>query len=129
MRLLTMTLVKKEKGRSLLAALFLFVFLADAGSHAVICSNHTSKNEVFVSSSDSGHDDPCKAHMHCPDSQRNERQLPGFAHDSMQHNALFDGPVNLIPQIVAQSDSNIPYALTSDLFRPKSPPFHPPEIS
>ncbi|MBK6750995.1 MAG: hypothetical protein KA956_08185 [Pyrinomonadaceae bacterium] len=129
MRLLPSTLVKKETRRSLLAALFLIVFLAEAGSHALICSNHSSSNEIFAASSDGRQDDPCDTHVHCRENQRNERQLPGFSHDSMQHNALFDGPVDLITETVIQRDPRIPYGSASDLFRPPSPPFHPPELS
>mgnify|MGYP006898379443 CR=1 FL=1 len=125
---MTSTLVKKETRRSLLAALFLIVFLAEAGSHAMIGSNHPSSNEAFLSASDKEHHDPCTPHVHCPDT-RNERQLPGFAHDSTQHNALFDHSVDLGNETIIQRDPPIPYGSAGDLFRPPSPPFHPPELS
>lgn len=120
--------VKKESRSSLLAVLFLMVFLADTASHAMICSNHTSDRAAFVSSTDAGRDDPCRAHIHCPENHRNERQLPGFVHDSMQHNALFDEPVHLIAQNIIGRDPQIPFGTANDLFRPPSPPFHPPEL-
>ena len=129
MWLLTSTLRKKQTRRSLLAALFLIVFLAEAGSHAMICSNHSSSSETFVSSSDSGHDDPCKSLVLCSDNKRNERQLPGFSHDSMQHNAMFDRGADLDDQFDLLGDTRIPFATGYTLFRPPTPPFHPPELS
>lgn len=128
MRLLTSTLAKKETRRSLLAALFLIVFLAEAGSHAMICSNHTSSDRGFFSTSDAEHHDPCTPHVHCRDNQ-NERQLPGFSHDSMQHNALFDRPVDLVTETFIQRDPPIPYGSANVLFRPKGVPFQPPKLS
>ena len=128
MRFIASTLVKKETRRSLLAALFLIVFLAEAGSHAMICSNHTSSNQAFVSTSEAEHHDPCAPHVHCRDNE-NKRQLPGFAHDSMQHNALFDSPITLVTEAIIQRDPPIPYGSASDLFRPQTPPFHPPKLS
>ena len=129
MRSLTSKLVKKETRRSLLAALFLIVFLAEAGSHGLICSSQRSTNELSVSSTGGGHDDPCKTLIVCSDSKRKDQQLPTFSHDSMQHNAMFDRGSDLQNQFDMRSEARIPFGAAHTLFRPPSPPFHPPEIS
>lgn len=129
MRTLISTLVTKETRRSLLAALFLLVFLAEAGSHGLICASHRSVNEYSVSSTDGGHDDPCKTLIVCSDSRRKDQQLPTFSHDSMQHNAMFDRWSDLDSRFDMRSEVPIPFATAHALFRPPSPPFHPPELS
>jgi len=129
MRLLSSILVKKETRRSLLAALFLIVFLAETGSHGLICSGPKSADGASVSSTDGGHDDPCKTLIVCSDSKRKDQQLPVFGHDSMQHNAMFDRGTDLDDRFDMLSEPRIPFAAAHALFRPPSPPFHPPELS
>lgn len=129
MRFLTSTLSKKDIQRRLLAALFMLVFLAEAGSHGMICSSNSSADELSVSSSQDGHDDPCKSLILCSDSKRKDQQLPGFSHDSMQHNAIFDRRQDLDTQFGVDNEPRIPFATGHTLFRPPSPPFHPPELS
>jgi hypothetical protein len=112
-----------------LAAFFLIVFLAEVGSHAVICSNHSSGDGQAISSHESGHEDPCNSLILCSDSNRKDQQMPNLGHDATQHNALFDRQRGLFAQTIVQKDPRIPFTTEHCIFRPKSPPFHPPELS
>ena len=107
----------------------MIVFLAELGSHVVICANHSSIDEQSISSNDGGHDDPCKTLVLCSDSNRKDKQMPNLGHDATQHNALFDGRSSLSPQIGVDKSPKIPFTTAHSLFRPPSPPFHPPELS
>ncbi len=129
MRFLAQTLVKKETRRRILAMLFLVVFLAEAGSHGFICSGPTSAESQSIAASESGDEDPCQTLVLCSDNKQKDQQLPGFSHDSMQHNAMFDRPWELLNQTGIEEDAGIPYSTAHALFRPPSPPFHPPELS
>ncbi len=129
MRLLSSILVKKETRRSLLAALFLVVFFAEIGSHGLICSSHTPADGASVSATDGGHDDLCKTLIVCSDSKRKDQQLPVFSHDSIQHNAMFDRGTDLDNQFDMRIEPRIPITAAHTLFRPPSPPFHPPKLS
>ena len=122
-------LVKKVNKTRLLSAFFLIVFLAEFGSHAVICSDHSSSGEQAIYSHESGHDDPCKTLVLCSDSNRKDKQMPNLGHDATQHNALFDGRSSRFPQICFEKGPKIPFATAHSLFRPPSTPFHPPELS
>ena len=122
-------LVEKENKTRILAAFFLIVFLAEFGSHAVICADHSSSGEQAIYSHESGHDDPCKTLVLCSDSNRKDKQMPNLGHDATQHNALFDGRSSVFPQIGVQKGPKIPFTTAHSLFRPPSPPFHPPELS
>lgn len=113
----------------MLATLFLVVFLAEAGSHGLICSGQTSAEGLSISATESGHDDPCQSLVLCSDSKKKDQQLPGFSHDSMQHNAMFDRHWEMPDQIGVEKDARISYSTAHALFRPPSPPFHPPELS
>ncbi len=128
-RNLILTLAKKENKRRLLAALFLVFFLAEMGSHIVICAEHSSIDEQSVSLSESNHDDPCKTLVLCGESSRRDKQVPKLGHDAAQHNALFDASSGLLPQIDIHKDPLIPSSTGHRLFRPPSPPFHPPQTS
>ena len=129
MQFLIRTLVKKETRRRILATVFLVVFLAEAGSHGFICSGQISSEGQSVAASESGHDDPCQTLVLCSDNKQKDQQLPSFSHDSMQHNAMFDRRWELLDQIGSEDDARIPYSTAHALFRPPSPPFHPPELS
>jgi hypothetical protein len=129
LRNLALTLVTKEKIRRLLAMLFLIVFVAELGSHAVICANHSSIGEQSISPSERGHDDPCKSLIICSDSKRKDQQVPNFGHDVTPHNGLLDARSGPFSQIGVDKDPLIPFSTAHCLFRPPSLPFHPPEIS
>lgn len=122
-------MIKKENKRRLLAALFMFVFLAEAGSHAAICADHSLSGERSVSASENGSEDPCKTLILCSDSKQKDQQLPKLRHDSSQHNALFDLNRGIATQAGTQKEPKIPFGTAHCLFRPKSPPFQPPKTS
>jgi len=111
-----------------LAAAFLLVFMAEVGSHVVICSNHSSPSEQAIYATEDGHGDPCDLVVICRGSERRDRQMPNLSHDAAQHNALFDRFSDL-DLLVFQKDPPIPLSSANGLFRPPSPPFHPPELS
>lgn len=129
LRNMALTLVAKEKRRRLLATLFLIVFVAELGSHAVICANYSSIGEQSISPGDRGHDDPCKSLIICSDSNRKDQHVPNLGHDITHHNGLLDARSGPFSQIGVDKDSQIPFSTAHCLFRPPSPPFHPPEIS
>ncbi len=119
-------LVRKDRRRRLLSALFVIVFVAEFGSHAIIYASHTGGDARSFSSSEGGHEDPCQTLVLCR-SQRKDQQLPAFGHDSSQHNALFDPLRNLEPLIDSLKDAKISRTNAHCLFRPPNPPFQPPK--
>ncbi len=123
------TILTNETRRRLLAALFLFVFFAEFGSHTLICSNQSSNEKSSFSINERGHDDPCKTLVLCSDGQRKDRQLPSFGHDAAQHNALFDQSAFPQPDTFDLVEVAIPFSTDDGLFRPPDPPFHPPRLS
>lgn len=125
----TLTFITKENKRRLLAAFFLLFFVGELGSHMVFCINHMSADDLSVFSHDDSHDDPCKTLAVCSDGTRKDQQAPNLAHDITFHNALFDHLSSLIPQTGVPKDAAIPFTTGHSLFRPPSPPFHPPELS
>lgn len=118
--------VRKDSRRRLLSALFVIVFIAEFGSHAVICASHTDGDARSFSSSDGGHEDPCQTLVLCS-SHRKGQKLPTLGHDASQHNALFDPIRNLEPLIDSLTDANLSRTNAHCLFRPPSPPFQPPK--
>jgi hypothetical protein len=126
MRSIFAALVRKDSRRRLLAVVFLFVFLAEAGSHAVICASHSDGDAHSFSSSGGGHEDPCQTLVLCR-SQRKDQKLPNLGHDASQHNALFDRIRDLTPLIEAREDANTSPSAAHCLFRPPNPPFQPPK--
>lgn len=129
MRNLVLTLAKKENKRRLLAALFLFFFLAEMGSHVVISANDPSTDEQSISSYEGNHDDPCKSLVLCGDSGRRDKQVPKMGHDASQHNALFDTLSGLLPELDIHRDPRIPFSVGLGVSRPPDPLFHPPQAS
>lgn len=129
MRNRILILVKKENRRRLLAAAFLFVFLAEMSSHVIICSDRSLNNESFVSANEAGHDDLCKTMVLCSDGRRKDQQMPNLGHDASQHNALFYRGADFLAQLEFQKDAQSPFSTAHCIFRPPSPPFHPPELS
>lgn len=115
--------------RRLLAAAFLIVFLAEFGSHAVICAGHSGFETASVSSSDRGHEDPCQTLVLCSDGRQKDRQSKASGHDPAQHNALFDSSRMSVVTKFDDRRSSFDYSPAEAIFRPPDPPFHPPQIS
>lgn len=126
---LILNLAKKRLKRRLLAALFLVFFVGELGSHMAICVNHANFDHASISSSKDGHDDPCKYLVLCGNGTRRDQQVPNFTHDLAQQNISL-GPVSdFCPLGEVREQPRLGFPETSRLFRPTSPPFHPPELS
>jgi hypothetical protein len=121
-----MYLSRQAGTRRLLAAVFVLFFLAEFGSHAVICSGEHSGGGPAISSADRGHEDPCTTLIQCGYDQNN-RQAPKLGHDAAQHNALFDRLFELSAANLLLQERPIATHQGVPLFCPKDPPFHPPK--
>lgn len=122
----------KRNVRAFLAAAFLFVLIAEWGSHSLMCSGHengASGDGPAMFATQGGHDDPCRSLILCRDNQQRDQQLPKLGHDATQHNALFDPFSELDRPIDLRARSPIPFSGADGLARPPDPAFHPPEIS
>jgi hypothetical protein len=119
---------RKRSVRAFLAATFLFVLIAEWGSHAVVCSDefHVSDAQA-ISATERGHDDPCQSLILCSDNKQKDQQVPKLGHDATQHNGLLDVFAALRPKLTAYDEPQIVFASTEELFRPPKPPFHPPK--
>ena len=118
--------VHKETKRRLLAALFLICFFAEVGSHVVICAAHSPGVERSFSSSDRGHDDPCRSLVLCSDSRRGGKQGPTLGHDASQHNPLFDVRCSFLPPVEWREKTTMNFSARF-LRRARRPHFHPPQ--
>ena len=114
-------------GRALWAAAFLFIVLAEWGSHAVICSDESHGGTLSMSAAESGHEDPCQTLVLCSDNRQKDQQTLKLGHDASQHNALFDLLPRLGSQVEYLSKTLIPFETGEAVFRPPQPPFHPPK--
>jgi len=115
--------------RQILAGFFIFVFIAEIGSHVAICSDHSPVDETSVTMTEGEHDDPCKTLVTCSDSNRNDHQTQNLRHDASQHNALYDRGLDFLAAIEINNGEEIPPLTGHAIFRPPSPPFQPPQIS
>lgn len=123
-----LTLAEKDLKKSLLAALFLILFVGELGCHVAICVNHSSGDRQSIVSNRDGHDDPCKYLVLCSDGTRKDQQVPGFSHDITPYNALFDRLPDFQLLIDVRKKPRAQFPETSRIFQPTSPPFHPPEL-
>jgi|CXWL01.1.fsa_nt_gi hypothetical protein len=123
------TLVRKENLRRLFAAVFLLFMLVEWGSHMAMHSYATSAHRSSVSSHEDGQEDPCRTLILCSDSKRERQQLPNPVHQMAQHNALLELLASIRPLTFTLGDPPIPFGRAEAVFRPMSPPFHPPELS
>ena len=121
--------VKKDNFRRLLAGFFLLFLLSEWGSHALICNGASSHDEQSVSASEYGHEDPCQTLVLCSDGKRKDQQTSTLGHDACQHNALLDTLTDLRPLTGASKDPGLLFAWADRLYRPPSPPFHPPKLT
>jgi len=121
-------IIKKDHLRAVLAALFLIFLMAEWGSHAVICSNnYESADEQTVSATDYDHEDPCQTMVLCSDGKSRDQQTKTLGHDASQHNGLLDALRNLHPLVASFREPSMTFSWADRLFRPPSPPFHPPK--
>jgi hypothetical protein len=122
-------LLTTRNSRCLLAAIFVLVLLAEWGSHGIIFSQREQVGETAMSTSERGHEDPCGTMIVCSDGRRNDQQVPGFSHDSSQHNAYLDNKSNTCRNFVIVADPLRHSSFVYGVSRPPDPAFHPPEIS
>ncbi|MGH9946737.1 MAG: hypothetical protein ACRD6X_06035 [Pyrinomonadaceae bacterium] len=122
-------IVTSENLRRVFALAFLFFLLAEWGSHGVIFAHASSSEGQAFSAKETGHEDPCKTLIQCTDGKRQNQQVPNLGHDASQHNAFFDRLSNLMLRKSLYKEPQLTRERVSGLFRPVSPPFHPPEIS
>lgn len=128
-RYLYLTFATRENLRRLLAAVFLVFLLAEWGSHGVICSGSSSTDEQSLSASQDGDEDPCQTLVLCSDGKNKDQQTTNLGHDASQHNGLFDHLSDIRPLNGSSLDPQLPFAAAYRIFRPPSPPFHPPELA
>jgi len=121
--------MQKKKARAVLAVAFLFVLIAEWGSHSVMCSDglHSAVDTKSISAHQNGNEDPCRSLILCSDNKQKDQQMPKLGHDATQHNGLLDVFAALRPKLTAIREPQI-YATSGDgVFRPPKPPFHPPK--
>ncbi|MFN0139782.1 MAG: hypothetical protein ACKVQW_06810 [Pyrinomonadaceae bacterium] len=127
MRELYLQLAKRRHLRLVFAALFLFVLLAEFGSHVLAHANTPHSQEELVSAVGDDPDEPCKHVLPCCDNGHSDQQLPTAGHQLI-HNSLSE-IVQIVPDIDVNVEPPIPFQNANSLFRESSPPFHPPRIS
>jgi len=118
---------RKRSVRAFLAAAFLFVLLAEWGSHAVICSDEFQGDGQSMSARESDHEDPCQTLVLCSDNRQKDQQTPSFSHDASQHNGLVDIFAALQPKLTQLRERRIAFATAERIFQPPEPPFNPPK--
>ena len=109
--------------------MFLALLFIEWGSHGLAFSHAYSVDgqAQSVVSDQQGHEDPCKTMVHGTDGTRQEKPVPNVGHDVTQASTFFymsDGA----DYFGAPNDSGVSREKVRDLFRPPSPPFHPPEV-
>ena len=122
------SILKKNNFRHLLAVLFLFLLVAEWGSHAMMCCGDQHTDEFSISSTDYGHDDPCQTLVICQES-RGHDPLMSHGHEMCQHNGLLDTFKSFHPLVFYTGEPKITFSWADRLFRPPSSPFHPPKLT
>lgn len=107
--------------------MFLFVLLAEFGTHVLAHANAPHNREQLISTLDTGHDEPCKHIIPCCDNDHSNQQLPSAGHQLMHSNLLEVAQFEL--KIEFNIDPPIPFRKADALFRESTPPFHPPQLS
>jgi hypothetical protein len=131
-RSLYLTLLEKKNLRLVFATLFLFVLLAEWGSHSMHYANASSADaadEQSISADQSGHEDPCQTLAVCSEGSRKDQQTQNLGHDSSQHNGLIDHFSQMRAKIDVRDNPLIPFENAHALFQPPNLQFHPPKLS
>lgn len=127
MRKLSQTLTNRNNLRFVFAALFLFVLIAEFGSHVMAHANAPHSQEHLVSVVGDDHDEPCNHLMPCCDNGHSNQQVRNNGHQLAPIDLLYI--TQLVPDVKINVDSPIPFSLANALYRESSPPFHPPRLS
>lgn len=122
-----MTSLTRKHLRLVLAGLFLFVLLAEFGSHVVAHVNSPHSDGRSISAHDGGHDDPCRYLMLCCDNGRSDARMPTSGHQVLPATVLDTLAISL--EIEADRDPRVPFDSGAARFRPPNLPFHPPKLS
>ncbi|GEM_PF-4558153 len=107
--------------------MFLFVLLAEFGSHVLAHANAPHSHKQLVFAIDAGHDEPCQHIIPCCDNDHSNQQIPNSGHQLVPINLI--EITQFIPEIEFNNDPPIPFSPADILFRESSPPFHPPKLS
>ena len=123
--------ISKENFRRILAVAFLAFLLAEWGGHglAFAHSGSVEGDGTFSQARETGHEDPCKTLIHCPDGGTQDQRVPGVSHDRSQQSIFFSYLPAALEFDELLVDSRPPWDKIKRRFLPLSPPFHPPEIS
>lgn len=108
---------------------FLVLLFVEWGSHGLAFSHaYAPDGQALAAGADEqGHEDPCKTMVHGTDGSRQERPVPNLGHDLRQATTFFYIPVSALHDL--PKDPRLLRSKVNGLFRPVSPPFHPPELS
>ncbi len=107
--------------------MFLFVLLAEFGSHVLAHANAPHRHEQLVSAIDAGHDEPCQHIIPCCDNEHSNQQIPNSGHQLVPNDLI--EITQFVPKIEINVDPPIPFEQANALFRESTPPFHPPRLS
>lgn len=121
--------MSKRNLRWFMAAVFIVVLFAEWGSHGLAFAHSFSGEEAAVHSQHEAHEDLCETLIRCSDSSRQEQPVPTFGHDVTQRNHFLDRLTSSRHWDERDKDERIRRSRISDLSRPVSPPFYPPELS
>jgi hypothetical protein len=126
-------MIDKKRLRLVFAALFLFVLLAEWGSHGMHYAGSSSAADVVgepsVFADGNAHDDPCKTLVVCGEGSRKDHKPANLTHNSSQHNGVIDHLSQIRTRIDVHNDPPIHPKEAHALFRPPDLPFHPPRLS
>lgn len=118
-------LIHRNNLRLVVAAMFLFVLLAEFGSHVMAHANAPHSQEQLISVTGDSHDEPCSHLMSCYDNRHSNQQIPNSGHQLLPNDLL--AITRFVPEIEVNFDPPIPFAQANALYRESSPPFHPPK--
>lgn len=126
-------MIEKKYLRLVFAALFLFVLLAEWGSHSIHYASAAPAAGVADDQSlfadENAHDDPCKTLVVCGEGSRKDHKPANLTHNASQHNGVLDHLSQIRTKIDVCDNPLIPFENAHALFRPPNLPFHPPRIS
>jgi hypothetical protein len=120
----------KTNFHRVIAMAFLVLLFVEWGSHGLAFSHAYSPDgqAQAIGSDERGHEDPCKTMVHGTDGTRQEKPVPTSGHDIKQANIFFALSTSA-GGLELEKDPRTSRSKVSGLFRPVSPPFHPPELS
>lgn len=113
--------------RIFFAAMFLFVLLAEFGSHVLAHASLWHDQGHLVSVVETNNDEPCEHVIPCCENSHSSQQLPNSGHQVLPGDLI--EVIQLVSEIEINTEPPIPYTGADALFRESQPPFHPPKLS